>query len=216
MRIVLRALALLSMVGSLQVVHAAIVNIDAKLNTTTNPVSIFLEAGTYIVNPIGISEGGSYDSWLPWATVTCSNTNGCDASQISSFHGWIHTYNVQSSNITSVEVNGTVLSAVGSSPPLPDAALQTFYLDTPAAKSYNVGTDFTYPNAGLAFGSAVPSSFTLAAAGLVGFSILDDPYTDNSGGVSLNLSAVPAPAAAWLFGSALLGLAGFSKRRSLS
>ena len=27
---------------------------------------------------------------------------------------------------------------------------------------------------------------------------------------------VPVPAAVWLFGSALLGLAGFSKRRSLS
>lgn len=31
-----------------------------------------------------------------------------------------------------------------------------------------------------------------------------------------DVSLVPLPAAAWLFGSALLGLAGFSKRRSLS
>jgi len=31
--------------------------------------------------------------------------------------------------------------------------------------------------------------------------------------VQLTVSAVPVPAAVWLFGSALIGLVGFSKRR---
>jgi hypothetical protein len=33
--------------------------------------------------------------------------------------------------------------------------------------------------------------------------------------VQLSVSAVPAPAAAWLFGTALVGLVGFGKRRKL-
>ncbi|MFK5950981.1 MAG: VPLPA-CTERM sorting domain-containing protein [Methylococcales bacterium] len=34
-------------------------------------------------------------------------------------------------------------------------------------------------------------------------------------GTSVNISAIPLPAAAWLFASGLLGLAGFSRRRKL-
>ena len=34
------------------------------------------------------------------------------------------------------------------------------------------------------------------------------------GGVGLTITAVPVPAAVWLFGSGLLGLAGFARRRT--
>ncbi|MFT6051921.1 MAG: hypothetical protein ACI9B9_001564 [Halioglobus sp.] len=55
-------------------------------------------------------------------------------------------------------------------------------------------------------------NFTLATDTTVRFFLYDDILYDNRGGVSLSVAAVPLPAAAWLFGSALLGL-GMIKRR---
>ena len=46
---------------------ATIINIDARSKSSANPVEIFLEAGTYNVEPIGIAAGGLYDSWIAWA-----------------------------------------------------------------------------------------------------------------------------------------------------
>ena len=43
---------------------------------------------------------------------------------------------------------------------------------------------------------------------------LRDDYTNDYAFAAASVSAVPIPAAAWLFGTALLGLIGFGKRRS--
>lgn len=71
-----------------------------------------------------------------------------------------------------------------------------------------------YETAELAFNNASSFVFSLAADQIVSFQIVDINYGDNSGGVSLNVSAVPIPAAAWLFGSALVGLASMRRRRA--
>lgn len=47
----------------------------------------------------------------------------------------------------------------------------------------------------------------------LGLEIQDDSDNDYAF-AGINVSAVPIPAAAWLFGTALIGLAGFSKRRN--
>ena len=41
----------------------------------------------------------------------------------------------------------------------------------------------------------------------------ENPSCDGVGDININLNPVPLPAAAWLFGTALIGLAGFSRRR---
>ncbi len=57
----------LLLVGVTGVVHGDIVNINARTNTTTNPVVISFDAGTYDVVPIGISDGGAFNAWNAWS-----------------------------------------------------------------------------------------------------------------------------------------------------
>ena len=196
---------------------ADIVNIDAVSNSIGNPVEVFLEPGTYIVEPIGVSSGGAFDAWNPFGFTTCSDPDGCvPVAPSYPDKGWIHTYSVQSSNISSVNVNGVDITPVTISPDLPEAVFQTFFLDTAGDVRFNVGSELLYPGADLALLAGLTSTFTLDVAGFVGFAILDDPYHDNLGGVSLNLSAIPVPAAVWLFGSGLFGLIGVARRRKYS
>ena len=42
-----------------------IVNLDASITTRQYPVKLYFEAGTYLVEPIGIAEGGLYNAWSP-------------------------------------------------------------------------------------------------------------------------------------------------------
>jgi hypothetical protein len=59
-------------------------------------------------------------------------------------------------------------------------------------------------------GSSNPNDFALATPTL---SFSDNQAGDAYGSALVRLSAVPVPAAVWLFGTALLGLIGFSKKR---
>ena len=69
-----------------------------------------------------------------------------------------------------------------------------------------------YRDAALALTYALSTSFTLAIAGSVDFFIGDIQYKDNIGGMSLNVSKVPVPAAAFLFAPALLGFLGLRRK----
>ena len=49
--------------------------------------------------------------------------------------------------------------------------------------------------------------FTVSASGLVGFSIRDDTTSDNLGGISLEITAIPEPSTAGLLALGLTSLA---------
>ena len=60
--------------------------------------------------------------------------------------------------------------------------------------------------------SAFGTSFSLAAPGSVSFYLFDDNLSDNSGGVSLAVAAVPEPAT-WAMLITGFGMVGFAARR---
>lgn len=93
-----------------------------------------------------------------------------------------------------------------------------------AGEVYTVGAWYPGDNSpGIAFEANVSTidGFNLLTASLVNFSgTFAQPVEDLSGGFpdgffgpNLRLSTIPVPAAFWLFGTALVGLVGFSKRR---
>ena len=68
-----------------------IVDLNARDNDTSNPISLNLSAGTYKVDYIGINDGGKYDAWNGWGdgvTSFCNgNGEGCQK-------GWINSYRI--------------------------------------------------------------------------------------------------------------------------
>lgn len=67
-----------------------------------------------------------------------------------------------------------------------------------------------YETPAISLANALDTSFVLLSDALVDFSIVDSFYPDNSGGMSLEVSAVPVPGAALLFFS---GFAAITARR---
>ena len=203
-------IAFLVPIGS---VKAAIVNINPDFNDLLNPINLFLNAGSYNVRVVGVAEGGIADAWTPWANTTCNNPDGCTVTRPTTNTGWVTKYNVLSPDITKVTVNGINVPAVDSIPDDLSFVTGDYFLVTPGITRYHVGTQaLVYPDPATALANSIPSTFTLSAAGLVGFSIDDiRPLGDNRGGLSLSVTAVPLPATAWLFLSGIFGLFGISR-----
>jgi hypothetical protein len=57
---------------------------------------------------------------------------------------------------------------------------------------------------------------TLSSASHIYASVNDTYYPNDTGFFEVNVSPVPVPAAVWLFGSGLVGLVGFNRKRSQS
>lgn len=97
------------------------------------------------------------------------------------------------------------------------AWINNYSLSSDEFSAYTVTDGVKYATAELAFANALSTSFTLASAGYVYFFISDSPYSDNSGGMSLDVSlsdvSVPEPATFFLLGSSLLGLASIGRRK---
>ena len=179
--------------------HAITVDVDAQVNGVGVPVDVFLEAGTYSITPIGVADGGAFNSYRMWTSVSgCTAPNDC-------VRGWYNKDTVTSPNLVTATVGGNPVALEA------DPAIT-------GNDRYKAGDSLYYEDELLALAGAVPSTFTVSVAGNVGFYLSDsagDGLADNSGGISLDISLVnpvPVPPAVWLFGSGLLGLVGVARR----
>ncbi len=147
-----------------------IINLNAGTNNASNPVQVFLESGTYIVEPIGTDNGGTYNAWNAWGSTTCSDTNGCPTTSPTTWTGWLNSYNFSSQDISAVTVDDTPIDAENS--------------------VYSVVQKFVYPDELSALAVAPSSVFTLNTSGTVEFYINDpsSELSNNLGGISRQIS----------------------------
>jgi hypothetical protein len=176
---------------------AMTVNVSSLGSTGTQ---VTLAAGTYEVAVIGTAQGGSYNAWNPWGNNAVS---GCATDGTGCSNGWTSRY--------AITIGGDTVQYfkdLGSNNPYYATALQ-------ALASYQTAPLYHVDSAPGAVPTLAPMpvSFSLAATTAVTFSVLDSQYGDNFGGVSLNVSAVPEPAALALFAAGALFVASAAGRQ---
>jgi len=205
------------LVGLSQPSYSAIVNIYSRLNNAGEPFEVFLEAGSYQIVPIGITEGGLYNAWNPWNVTTCDKIGGCERTYYTTVKGWFNGYEVKSPYLDSVIINGAIIDPIEAAPLLPPAneltlppiaAFLNFFVssDTDYDKYFHAEDGLCYSTDSDALANAQSVVFTLSQADSVKFYIWDTNLIDNSGGISLSVQSVPIPGAALLLGSGLIGL----------
>ncbi|MEW5686450.1 MAG: PEPxxWA-CTERM sorting domain-containing protein [Pseudomonadota bacterium] len=182
----LAALSLATVAGAAQ---AATTVIDIS-SLNGDGTTAALAAGDYTIAFIGVAEGGAYEGYSPWGGFS-----GCDGAGMNCSTGYIAnlaidfghgsgTFDRQDGyqhGMASIPGNNFIFAtgaqarAAINAGPIIRAALPQYA--NPAA--YSVTTN--------------PISFTLAAAQSVNFFIIDYPYGDNSGGISIRLTRVEEP-----------------------
>ncbi len=166
--------------------HIVNVDVDGVANSSmngSNAVSVLLNAGTYNLSFIQ----GAYTAFTRFNGVS-----GCDSSGANCRTGF--------ENSVRYVINGTTFGfgdGNGNGGLGPLGLGDGYYAD--AATSF--------ANSGMFNGS-----FTLASATSVDFYLFDDNISDNSGGVSLSVAAVPEPGA-WALMLAGFGAMGGAMRR---
>lgn len=182
-------------VSAMMPAHAAIVNLDTTVNSG-QPVTLGSSAfkaglttlslgpGTYTVTPVDTTTPGA----LFTAALRFSGVAGCSGAPSGCSQGYEHSYYVQIGTDTPLK-----FGEGGGIGPLGGGAY--------------------YSTAAGAFLAGVATGFTLLAPTDVQFFWFDDIFSDNSGGISLNVAAVPLPAPIVLLGGALAAL-GLIRRRA--
>ena len=169
---------------------ATIVNLDGMANASeegANGVTLNLAAGTYSLSFVQ----GDYIAFNRF-----SSTSGCDGDGKNCRLGWENSarYNIGADTHLFGDGAGT-----GGFGPLG------------VGDGYFSSDNLSFANSG-----AYLDTFTLDVPGAVTFFIYDDILTDNQGGVSLAISAVPEPAT-WLMMFVGIGaIGGFMRRKRVS
>ncbi len=120
-----------------------------------------------------------------------STVSGCDGFGEHCATGWEHSYFITINGVTTGYGQGNGNGGIG--PIVPGNAY--------------------YATAAQAYAAASGASFTLASATTVGFSIFDDFIPDNSGGISLDVSATVPEPATWALLVGGFAMVGFASRQ---
>jgi PEP-CTERM motif len=172
--------------------------------------TIDLASGTYIVTFIGIGNGGAYDAWNPFTSVS-----GCDVNGANCTEGYTNAFLITAPSLPGggsyySAVTNSYSSAIGSLSAYQSAeatnelvtALASSDLMDPASYSQLTG----------------PIQFTLATPTPIKFSVYDSFFGDNLGGVSLDvsISSVPEPStwAMLMLGLSGLAILGYHARKA--
>lgn len=169
---------------------ATIVDLDGRSNASTdgsNSVMLALAAGTYNL---------SFVESLFTAFNRFGQASGCNASGASCTRGFENSARFVINGVTNFFGDGNASGGIG------PQATGGYY--STSAQSFDSS-------------GVYKTSFTLASPSSVSFYLFDDNLSDNTGGVSLAVAAVPEPAT-WLMMLFGFGMIGFgmrsAKRRS--
>ena len=113
---------------------STIINLNVRTNSFSNPVVLDLQAGTYTVEPIGVSDGGLYNSWNAWGSTSCTSASGCNQGIPTQNTGWLTRYDVISPNLSEVSVDGVTLPPISS----PPTTYQHYFYKTATSTFYNI------------------------------------------------------------------------------
>lgn len=165
---------------------ATVVNLNGVANASlngSNAVNVNLAAGTYSLR----FTQDQYTAFTRFASVT-----GCDSTGQNCSQGYENSARYVIGGQTFTFGDGNANGGIG-----PISPGNGYFRD--AATSFANSTGYL-------------ANFTLASAGTVGFFIYDDFLSDNSGGISLSIAAVPEPAS-WAMMVSGFGLLGAALRR---
>ncbi|WP_279245634.1 VPLPA-CTERM sorting domain-containing protein [Candidatus Litorirhabdus singularis] len=173
--------------------------------------ALVLSIDTYTTDEVSLSISGTFDE----------DTIGIFPGYLAVKNDWSNNYGVHTewfSSLPTITANTILIGGLA-----PDTAAQNSDI---RGWNDNVFFRFADNTAPITAGTTVSGSITLSKVGafdladmatlqLVSGLNFTVPISDDDDWARLeaNVSAVPLPAAAWLFGSALLGLAGVSRRR---
>ncbi len=111
-----------------------IINLDAKQDTTSNPISLDLSAGVYSVDYIGMNNGGMYDAWNAWGdgvTEFCNrNGEGC-------IKGWINSYRISFDGFTNMFSGSSVYATASQA--MQNAVDTSFTLESDTKVDFFIG-----------------------------------------------------------------------------
>jgi hypothetical protein len=166
---------------------AAVVDLNSLANASlngSNGVDLFLNAGTYQLSAFN----GTYGAFTRFANVT-----GCDADGKNCSQGYEVSFRAIADGFTYGFGDGSANGGIG-----PISPGDGYFANQALA---------------LAASTGLPASLTVNTAQNVRFFIYDDVLGDNSGGVSINISAGPEPESWALMIAGLAGAGAMLRRR---
>lgn len=169
------------------ITNAAIINLDARKNIESNPITLQLPEGRYRVIPAGVKDGGLYDAWNAWSDNNCRTRSGCSMSARGKQMGWVNVYAVKAPNISAVWVNDIEIKPIRKRS---KKISQSYFTIGSNSSYYKVTDNKVYPDQKTALSYALSSSFSLSGASSVSFFIPDRQPADNLGGMFLIVESV--------------------------